>query len=151
FRRVLFRSSRSNLVLLDNLQTLAAAGLVEQEVKVAADSVALGGGPLRGQLTLQHASAKTVLELTDANGIKTAVQLGSQAPGAVPFEIDPQALGLAPGQYRIEALSDSGEYPKVEVAGRVTKVRVGNEGPVLDVEGVGSVPFYTITEFGQTP
>jgi flagellar basal-body rod modification protein FlgD len=143
--------SQSNLVLLDNLQTLAAAGLVDQEVKVAADRVELDGGVLRGQLALQHASAKTVLRLTDANCIETDVQLGSQAPGAVSFELNPQALGLAPGEYRIEAVSDSGEYPKVEVAGRVTKVRVGAEGPVLDVKGVGSVPFYTITEFGQTP
>ena len=55
-----------------------------------------------------------------------------------------------PGSYKVEVKSDSGEYPKVEVAGRVNQVRVSAEGPVLDVAGVGSVPFYTITEFGQT-
>src|SRR5690606_28804764 len=34
--------SKSNLVLMDNLQTLTAAGLVGQEVKVAADSLDVG-------------------------------------------------------------------------------------------------------------
>ncbi|MOA65405.1 flagellar basal body rod modification protein [compost metagenome] len=44
--------------------------------------------------------------------------------------------------------TESGETPQVEVAGQVGKVRVSADGPVLDVEGVGSVPFYNIVEFG---
>ncbi len=88
--------------------------------------------------------------VTDSNGVKREIDLGSQAPGRVPFELDPKALGLAPGRYKVEVKSDSGEYPKVEVAGRVTQVRVSAEGPVLEVVGIGSVPFYNITEFGQT-
>jgi flagellar basal-body rod modification protein FlgD len=38
----------------------------------------------------------------------------------------------------------------VEVTGKVNGVRVSANGPVLDVTGAGSVPFYNITEFGQT-
>ncbi|HAQ87667.1 MAG TPA: flagellar basal body rod modification protein, partial [Pseudomonas sp.] len=37
----------------------------------------------------------------------------------------------------------------VEVAGQVSNVRVSAEGPVLQVKGVGSVPFYNILEFAQ--
>jgi flagellar basal-body rod modification protein FlgD len=142
--------SQSNLVLLDNLQTLTAASLVNQEVNVAVESLALDGSVVSGQVNLEHASAKTVLKLTDRNGIATELQLGSQEPGSVPFDVDPVALGLRPGTYSIEVVTDSGEYPKVEVAGLVTKVRVSANGPVLDVKGVGSVPFYNVTEFGQT-
>ncbi|MBG0845091.1 flagellar hook assembly protein FlgD [Ectopseudomonas chengduensis] len=142
--------SKSNLVLLDNLQTLTAAGLVGQEVKVATEQLELGADKVKGEINLEHAAGKLALVVTDSNGVKKEIDLGSQSPGRVPFELDPKALGLAPGSYKVEVKSDSGEYPKVEVAGRVTQVRVSAEGPVLEVIGVGSVPFYNITEFGQT-
>ena len=142
--------SKSNLVLLDNLQTLTAAGLVGQEVKVATEQLELGADKVTGEINLEHAAGKLALVVTDSNGVKKEIDLGSQAPGRVPFELDPKALGLAPGSYKVEVKSDSGEYPKVEVAGRVTQVRVSAQGPVLEVIGVGSVPFYNITEFGQT-
>ena len=141
--------SKSNLVLLDNLQTLTAAGLVGQEVKVATEQLELGTDKVKGELNLEHAAGKLALVVTDSNGVKKEIDLGSQSPGRVPFELDPAALGLAPGSYKVEVKSDSGEYPKVEVAGRVTQVRVSAEGPVLEVVGIGSVPFYNITEFGQ--
>ena len=142
--------SKSNLVLLDNLQTLTAAGLAGQEVKVATEQLELDADKVKGEVNLEHAAGKLALVVTDSNGVKKEIDLGSQAPGRVPFELDPKALGLAPGRYKVEVKSDSGEYPKVEVAGRVTQVRVSAEGPVLDVVGIGSVPFYNITEFGQT-
>lgn len=141
--------SQSNLVLLDNLQTLAAAGLVGQQVKVGADSVTLDGRALSGQLSLQHTAGSTLLRLTDANGVTREVELGGHVPGSLSFSLDPQALGLRPGTYRIEAVTDSGEYPSVELQGEVTHVRVGSDGPVLDVAGIGSVPFYSLTEFGR--
>lgn len=142
--------SKSNLVLLDNLQTLTAAGLVGQEVKVATEQLELGTDKVKGEVNLEHAAGKLTLVVTDSNGVKKEIALGSQAPGRVPFELDPKALGLAPGSYKVEVQSDSGEYPKVEVAGRITQVRVSAEGPVLEIVGIGSVPFYNITEFGQT-
>ncbi|AQT59851.1 flagellar hook assembly protein FlgD [Cellvibrio sp. PSBB023] len=143
--------SKSNLVLLDNLQTLTASGLVGQEVKVSVDSLELGSSSIRGQLNLEHASGDTLITLTDSNGVKKELRLGSHTAGVVPFEINPAALGLAAGQYKVEATTDAGEYPRVEVSGLVTHVRVSADGPVLDVAGAGAVPFYKITEFGQTP
>ncbi|VXC45617.1 Basal-body rod modification protein FlgD [Pseudomonas sp. 8Z] len=141
--------STSNLVLMDNLQTLTAAGLVGQEVTVAVEQLDLGEDKVTGNINLEHAAGQLTLKLTDSNGVSREIEMGSQAPGLMPFELDPQALGLAPGTYAVEVSSDSGEYPKVEVVGRVSHVRVSSEGPVLDVAGVGSVPFYNITEFGQ--
>lgn len=140
---------QNNLVLMDNLQTLTAAGLVGQEVKVSADSLQLDGDKVSGQINLEHASATTVLQLTDANGVRTDIPLGPQEPGAVPFTVDPEALGLKPGKYSLAVKTESGETPGVEVSGLVHNVRVSADGPVLEVAGAGSVPFYKIVEFSQ--
>ena len=143
--------SKSNLVLLDNLQTLTAAGLVGQEVKVAVDSLDLGSEAISGQLNLAHAAGAVEVKLTDVNGLSKTIPLGSHASGLVPLEINPAALGLSPGKYKVEITSDSGEYPTLEINGLVSNVRVSADGPVLDVAGAGAVPFYKITEFGQAP
>lgn len=143
--------SKSNLVLMDNLQTLTAAGLVGQEVKVAVDSIDVKTDSISGQLNLVHAAGAVDVKLTDSNGISKTLSLGAQTPGLVPVTINPVALGLAPGKYSVEVISDSGEYPTLEVNGLVGNVRVSAEGPVLEVAGAGSVPFYKITEFGQAP
>lgn len=143
--------SKSNLVLMDNLQTLTAAGLVGQEVKVAVDSLEIGSDTIKGQLNLAHAAGAVDVKLTDVNGVSKTLKLGSQAPGLVPVEISPAALGLSPGKYTVEISSDSGEYPTLEVNGLVSNVRVSADGPVLEVAGAGAVPFYKITEFGQAP
>jgi flagellar basal-body rod modification protein FlgD len=141
--------TKNNLVLMDNLQTLTAAGLVGQEVKVEVEAMEMAAAPVTGQLQLKHSSGNTLVTLTSSNGVKTDIALGSQAAGTVAFVIDPVALGLEPGRYTIEATTDSGEFPAVEISGLVTHVRVSADGPVLDVAGAGSVPFYRITEFGQ--
>ncbi len=141
--------SKSNLVLMDNMQTLTAAGLVGQEVRVSTSSVTLGDEPLSARINLTYAAADTQLTLTDSSGKSKTISLGSHEAGPVDFTLDAEALGLAPGQYVIGVNTDSGEFPSVEVAGLVNKVRVSSEGPVLDVVGAGEVPFYNITEFGQ--
>lgn len=143
--------TRNNMILLDNLQMLTAAGLVGKTVTVEAESVQVGEGRLTGMLDQRYASNDSVVRLTSAAGVVTEVRLGGQAPGLVPFDIDPLALGLAPGSYQIEALTDGGEYPAVRVAGEVDRVLVSQQGPVLEVSGIGSVPFYQIAAFGQTP
>lgn len=143
--------SKSNLVLMDNLQTLTAAGLVGQEVKVGVDSLELGADTVKGQINLAHAAGAVEIKLTDSNGVSKTLQLGSQTPGLVPVEINPKALGLNPGKYTLEVNSDSGEFPTLEVNGKVNNVRVSADGPVLEVAGAGAVPFYKITEFGQAP
>ncbi|WXL26040.1 flagellar hook assembly protein FlgD [Ectopseudomonas mendocina] len=143
--------TQSNLVLLDNLQTLTAAGLVGQEVKVTSDSVQLADEPVTGIINLEYAAGALSLVLTDSRGVSREINLGSQAPGKVPFELDAEKLGLTPGTYQLSVKSDSGEYPTTELAGVVKQVRVSTEGPVLDIAGIGSVPFYNITEFGPAP
>lgn len=143
--------TRNNMILLDNLQMLTAAGLVGKEVTVEAESVQVGEGRLTGRVDQRYASNDSTVRLTSAAGVVTDVRLGGQAPGLVPFDIDPVALGLAPGSYTIEAFTDGGEHPAVRVAGEVDKVLVSQQGPVLEVKGIGTVPFYQIAAFGQLP
>lgn len=141
--------AKSNLVLTDNLQTLTAAGLVGQQVSVAVESLELSGQTVNGGFDLGHASPRTALLLTDSNGTQTRIELGAQSAGKVPFTIDPAKHGLRDGKYNVSVESENGEFPQVEVAGQVANVRVSAEGPVLQVKGVGSVPFYNILEFAQ--
>jgi len=141
--------AQNNLVLTDNLQTLTAAGLVGQQVSVAVESLDMSGQTVSGQFALSHASPRTALVLTDSNGTQTRIELGGQSAGKVPFTIDPAKLGLRDGQYSVSVETENGEFPQVEVAGEVSNVRVSAEGPVLQVQGVGSVPFYNILEFAQ--
>lgn len=142
--------SKSNLVLMDNLQTLTAAGLVGQDVDVAVDQIEFGDQPINGHVNLQHPAGATAMVLTDSSGAATVVKLGAHGGGAMPFTLDPAELKLAPGKYRVEVETDSGEHPQVEVKGRVQQVRTSAEGPVLDIAGAGATPFYQITGFGQT-
>ncbi|WP_308724429.1 flagellar hook capping FlgD N-terminal domain-containing protein [Metapseudomonas otitidis] len=90
----LTRVAQGSLVLVDNLQTLTAAGLVGQQVKVASDSVTLAGRVIDGEIRLTSPSGSTQLELVSESGRRTTLQLGPQQPGRVPVRIDPAALGL---------------------------------------------------------
>ncbi|MHC8306822.1 flagellar hook capping FlgD N-terminal domain-containing protein [Pseudomonas sp. PB3P13] len=141
--------TQNNMVLLENLQYLSAASLVGQTVKVRADELDLSDQPVQAEVNLEHSANELVAILTDANGVKTEIPLPASEPGRVEFEIDPVALGLKPGKYDIEVKSASDESLEVEVKGKVNSVRLGADGPVLDVAGVGSVPFYEITEFSE--
>lgn len=139
---------QSSLVLADNLQMLTAASLVGQSVTVHADSLQLDG-KVNAQFDLQHTSTNTVLWLTDANGEETSVALGRQDAGRVDVALDPAALGLKPGTYQVRIETASGEEPRLQVAGKVNDVRVSDSGPVLNIAGIGNVPFYQIVQFGQ--
>ena len=141
--------TQNNMVLLENLQYLSAAGLVGQTVKVRADELDLDDQPVQAEVELEHSANELVAILTDANGVKTEIPLPASEPGRVAFEVDPEKLGLKPGKYDIEVKSASDETLVVEVKGKVSNVRLGADGPVLDVVGVGSVPFYEITEFSS--
>ena len=141
--------TENNMVLLENLQYLSAATLVGQMVKVNVEELNITDKKIEGEVDLEHSASDLVVVLTDANGVKTEIPLPPSEPGHVGFEIDPVALGLKPGKYDIEVKSGSGETHKVEVKGKVTSVRLGSDGPVLAIEGVGDVPFYKITEFSE--
>lgn len=143
---------QNNMVLLDNMQVLATAGLVGKTVYVATNEVDLSEQVQQGKIELAHASNKVTLVLEDEFGQKTEVHLGAQAKGDVNFSIDPAEHGLKPGKYKVSVELQEGQAdPVMLLAGEVSQVRVPSNGgaALVNVAGVGSVPFYQISQFGS--
>jgi flagellar basal-body rod modification protein FlgD len=134
--------------VLQSLQVLAMGAQVGSSVSVATGSVRLGDAPLAGTVQLGAASGATTLTLTGADGQPHVLALPPHGAGALPFSIDPAALGLAPGAYTLQAKTSDGAVAPVEVTGRLDSVRMSAAGGVLlQVAGVGEVDPSAITGF----
>ncbi|HBB1313267.1 TPA: flagellar hook capping protein, partial [Escherichia coli] len=96
------------------------------------------------------------LHFTDAAGDDYTVSLipegsSSVGPGQVDFSINPADYGIPPGDYDVSVVTNTGEEEvPIEVSGEVEDVRIPLDGssPVLNVAGVGEVPFTMISQFG---
>ncbi|PFG57715.1 flagellar basal-body rod modification protein FlgD [Vibrio sp. ES.051] len=142
---------QNSMVLLDNMQVLSTAGLVGQTVYVNSNEFELGEGVQSGKIELEHGSNQVTLEVKDEFGQSTKVPLGAHGAGDVDFSIDPEALGLKPGKYTVSVeVQDGQASPNILMAGTVEQVRIPNTGgaALVNVQGVGNVPFYQITQFG---
>jgi len=139
----------ANNSVLQSMQILSLGGQVGSNVMAATSTVTLDGSTkVQGQTTLASSSSKTVLELTGADGVKHDIDLGSQAPGTVPFSIDPTALGLPAGSYTMSVQTSSKETPGIEIQGRLNSVRLAASGSVvLNVANVGDAATTAITAF----
>ena len=141
----------TNASILQSLQTLAMGGQVGSEVTVATNTLKLDGEKVSGTINLLGASSNTDLVLIGADGRQHIVPLGAHGSGEQAFTIDPDALGLAPGTYAIQAKPADGSAPQIEVAARLNSVRVTSAGVVLQVAGLGEVDPSAITGFnGKT-
>ncbi|PHZ60289.1 flagellar basal body rod modification protein [Photobacterium leiognathi] len=143
---------QNSMVLLDNMQVLSTAGLVGQTVYVEGNEVELTDAKQQGRIELEHASSTVSIVLTDQLGNKKIMPLGPKNKGEVEFTIDPNALGLTKGQYQISVeVAKDLPQPSVLLAGEVSQVRVPSNGgaALVNVEGIGRVPFYQISQFGE--
>ena len=146
----LAQTTTASASVLQSLQTLAMGGQVGSDVTVATDTVKLDGSKLSGTVQLNGLSAGTSLILTGADGQQHTIDLGAGS-GAQPFTIDPDALGLTPGTYKIQAKPSDGSSPTIEVAARLNSVRVNGASVVLQVANIGEVAPSAITGFnGKT-
>ena len=147
----LSQMSTANASILQSMQTLAMGSQVGSEVTVATDTLKLEGGSVRGTIQLNGASSATSLVLTGQDGQQHTIELGAHGSGSQSFTIDPDALGLPPGTYAIQARPSDGTSPQIEVAARLNSVRVANGGVVLQVANIGEVDPSSITGFnGKT-
>lgn len=137
--------------ILDSLQTMQLGGQVGSTVVVATDSLQLERSPQQAMVNLE-AGAQLTATLTDAAGSSRTIALGQQRAGDVSFNIDPQALGLTPGRYKIAVRDAEGKSYPVEVAGRLDSVRMTTAGSVaLQVQGLGEVLPGQISRFLGRP
>ncbi|KGF80792.1 flagellar basal body rod modification protein [Massilia sp. JS1662] len=146
----LAQTTTASASVLQSLQTLAMGGQVGSDVTVATDTVKLDGSKLHGTVQLNGLSSGTSLVLTGLDGRQHEVDLGPGS-GAQSFTIDPDALGLAPGTYKIQAKPSDGSSPTIEVAARLNSVRVNGASVVLQVANIGEVAPSSVTGFnGKT-
>ncbi len=142
---------QNSMVLQDNLQVLATAGLVGQTVYVSADSLNIDEAIQTGKIELEHASNQVTLVLKDEYGQTTEIPLGAHAAGDVEFSIDPAEHDLPSGEYTLSVNVQEGQVsPNILLAGVVEQVRIPSTGgaPMVNIAGVGNIPFYQISQFG---
>jgi flagellar basal-body rod modification protein FlgD len=136
-------------------QSLQAAGLIGREALVATEAFALGAeGGIHGAVDAPMAGMVTI-EISDAGGqVVRRLSYDTAIPGPVQFEWDRiTATGeVAPaGEYTIAARISSGgqaEALRPHIAARVNSVYVTPQGLVLDLAGIGSVPFSAVRRIG---
>lgn len=144
----LAQTQSASASVLQSLQVLAMGAQVGSTVSVATASVRVGDQPIGGAIDLAAASAANTLTLTGADGQPHTLSLPPHGAGALAFSIDPQSLGLAPGDYRVQASAADGSRPPVEISGRLDSVRMSAAGGVLlQVANIGEVDPSAITGF----
>ncbi|MBY5991980.1 flagellar hook capping FlgD N-terminal domain-containing protein [Ferrimonas balearica] len=144
---------QNQAILMENLQVLGTTNLIGREVLVDADSIELGTEAVNGKIYLENAVESLTLEVTDENGnVVATLEKGSQGEGEVDFVLDPEELGLPPGEYQLtaktEAGGESGEALTM-VAATVNKVHINSATGYMMLElgnGLGAVSIFDIRE-----
>lgn len=143
----------ANSSILQSMQVLSLGAQVGSDVMAQSSQVRVDGTtPVSGQVVLETSSTNTNLVLTGDNGEKYTVKLGTQAPGNVPFTIDPSKLGLKEGTYTMAVETSTKETPAIDIQGRLNSVRISaTGGVVLNVANLGEIDPGNITAFNGKP
>ena len=150
--------ANTNAVLMSNIQVMALGNMVGDDIMVQTTSLDIedNSQEIQGRVTLDDSCTDVDLHFTDEAGDDYTVSLIPQGetsvgPGQVDFDINPADYGIPPGDYSVSVVTNTGEEEvPIEVTGMVEDVRIPLDGstPVLNVDGVGEVPFTMITQFG---
>ena len=150
--------ANTNAVLMSNIQVMALGNMVGDDIMVQTTSLDIedNSKDIQGRITLDDSCTDVDLHFTDEAGDDYTVSLipegeTSVGPGQVDFDINPADYGIPPGDYSVSVVTNTGEEEvPIEVTGTVEDVRIPLDGstPVLNVDGVGEVPFTMITQFG---
>ena len=142
----------ANASVLQSMQVLALGAQVGSEVMVNSSTVQLESSKVSGSIALSSNSAKTTLTLKDAFDKEYTIELGAKSAGNATFTIDPEKLGLPAGTYTMAVTTSSGEKPSVDIAGKLSSVRLSATGSmILNVANLGEVSPGAITGFnGKT-
>ena len=150
--------ANTNAVLMSNIQVMALGNMVGDDIMVQTTSLDIedNSKEIQGRVTLDDSCTDVDLHFTDEAGDDYTVSLipegeTSVGPGQVDFDINPADYGIPPGDYSVSVVTNTGEEEvPIEVTGKVEDVRIPLDGstPVLNVDGVGEVPFTMITQFG---
>ncbi|SPX11920.1 flagellar hook capping protein [Escherichia coli] len=148
--------ANTNAVLMSNIQVMALGNLVGDDIMVQTTALQVSDQTINGRATLDDACTTADLHFTDAAGDDYTVSLipqgsSSVGPGQVDFSVNPPITASR------RAITTSRWSPtpgkkrcRLKVSGEVEDVRIPLDGssPVLNVAGVGEVPFTMISQFG---
>jgi flagellar basal-body rod modification protein FlgD len=137
---------------LNSLQMMALGAQVGSAVRATVNQLQLGSQPVTLHVDLGANSASNTLVLTSPTGGTQQFALGSLAAGDQAFNIDPAALGLAPGSYGVQVLDASQQSQPVQAEAALSGVRLGQDGSVFaQLAGVGEVASSAITALEGRP
>lgn len=146
------QASFTNLAsTVSNEQALQGASLIGHDALVASNAFALEPeGSIHGAIDAPGAGRVTI-EISDSQGnVVRRLNYEAMTPGPVPFEWDGMNDAGAPagaGEYTIAARISSGANTEAitpHIAARVNSVYFTPNGLVLDLAGIGSVPFSAV-------
>lgn len=141
----------------ENNLVVSTEQLIGNTVTAPDDTVTLGPDTLlEGELVLDKDYDNVSIRIYDEFDAEVGtVTLGPQTAGEKAFVLDGNILGLPEGEYRIEAetmIGDEISTTPTYFSGVVNSVTLkGQEGLMLDVEGVGMVPLFDISKISAPP
>lgn len=141
----------------ENNLVVSTEQLIGNTVTAPDDTVTLGPDTLlEGELVLDKDYDNVSIRIYDEFDAEVGtVTLGPQTAGEKAFVLDGNVLGLPEGEYRIEAetvIGDEISTTPTYFSGIVNSVTLkGQEGLMLDVEGVGMVPLFDISKISAPP
>ncbi|GAB1102217.1 FlgD immunoglobulin-like domain containing protein [Shewanella algae] len=147
------QNQKNQMTMMENLGLVQSASLIGKQAMVPADSFTAAEHVIDGKVYLEHSASAVTVEISDKNGevVKT-LELGSQAAGDVSFQIDPEGLGLPPGEYQLKVQASDGEKAlKAQsfLAGEINKVHFVSAKGMMMAElanGLGTVSVLDISE-----
>jgi len=132
---------------LNSLQMMALGAQVGSTVRAGVNQLRLGDQPVTLHVAPTSSSAGGTLVLTGADGVGHSIALGNLSPGDQAFQVDPKALGLAPGSYTVQVQDANKDALGVEAEATLTGVRLAGDGSVYaQLQGVGEVASSAITQ-----
>ncbi|MHA1066757.1 flagellar hook assembly protein FlgD [Enterobacter ludwigii] len=141
----------------ENNLVISTEQLIGNTVTAPDDTVTLGPDVrLSGSLVLDKDYDNVSIRIYDEFDAEVGtVTLGPQTAGESNFTLDGHSLGLPDGEYRIEAetvIGDEVSTTPTYFSGVVNSVTLkGQEGLMLDIEGIGMVPLFEISKISAPP
>lgn len=154
----LIRENQSvQMTMLENATIVQSASLIGKQAMVPATEFTIGDEPIEGKVYLENAAEEVNVNITDSNGnVVATVNLGAQSEGDIPFEIDPVALGLPPGEYSLAATA-SADDELTELSafllGDIEKIHFASASGMMQAEmsnGLGTVSVLSISEVSDS-
>ncbi|WP_299489601.1 flagellar hook capping FlgD N-terminal domain-containing protein [uncultured Shewanella sp.] len=145
----------TQMVMIENMGIVQSANLIGKEAMVAADSLQIeaDSDTIQGKIYLENATSDVSVEIVDANGeVAHTINLGAQGKGDIPFDINPQSLGLPKGEYKLQAKATTGDEStslKTFVQAPIEKIHFASASGMMMAElgfGLGTVSVLEISE-----